>query len=258
MNLAELQRAFQARVLHGVGEIEPLILNTPDLDARSRLAIYESAFPARLCEALAVTYPALRCMLGEHDFSALTRAFAAAYPPAHFSIRYYGFNLASFISSTQAGVRANVLSDVARWEWTLCEAFDAADAASVTQADLARVEPAQWGELRFCLSPSLRNVIVRSNAVPWWRAASEGARSPARWRSAKPIEWAIWRSQLRVQFRSLRQDEASALGRISQGQSFASMCEGLVPFAGELQAPARAAALLQAWVSSGWIVAIQT
>jgi hypothetical protein len=63
---------------------------------------------------------------------------------------------------------------------------------------------------------------------------------------------------VRLQFRSLRQDEASALGRIAQGQSFASMCEGLVPFAGELQAPARAAALLQAWVSSGWIVAIQT
>ena len=81
MNLAELQRAFQARVLHGTREIEPLVLDTSDLDARSRLAIYESAFPARLCEALAVTYPALRRMLGEHDFSAFRSSECQARSP---------------------------------------------------------------------------------------------------------------------------------------------------------------------------------
>ncbi len=257
MRLAELQRAFQARVLQGAREIEPFVPGTERLDTRTRLGIYENAFLTRLAEALADTYPALRYTLGESEFFALTRSFATAAPPSHFSIRYFGRDLAVFISATFTGVKARVLSDLARWEWALSAAFDAADTAALTQADFVQIEPALWGQLRFRLTPTLRRLSSRSNAIQWWRAASQGARRPTRWRSARPVEWAVWRSQLTTRFRSLRNDEAWALDAAVCGQSFASICEGLTRFGDEREALERAARLLHRWVSDGWITGIE-
>ncbi|MGE3600630.1 MAG: putative DNA-binding domain-containing protein [Dehalococcoidia bacterium] len=257
MRLAELQRAFQSRVLHGDRAIEPVVPGTERLDTETRLGIYENAFVARLVEALADTYPALRNAVGESEFAELVRTFAKQSPPVHFSIRYFGSDLASFIATAFPGVKAKVLSDLARWEWALSEAFDAADAVALTKADLERIEPAQWAGLQFRLSPSLRRVCLRSNAVQWWRAASQQAARPTRWRSAMPVEWALWRSQLKTYFRSLPNDEAWALKAVAGGQPFASMCEGLVQFAGAVDAPTRAATLLQRWVRDEWIVGIE-
>lgn len=257
MSLAELQRAFQSRVLHGARAIESVVPGTERLDTETRLWIYENAFFARLVEALADTYPALRNALGESEFAELTRAFVTQSPPVHFSIRYFGSDLAAFILTAFPGVKAKVLSDLARWEWALSEAFDAADAAALSKADLGRFEPAQWAGLRFRLSPSLRRLCLRSNAVQWWRAASQKAARPTRWRSATPVEWALWRSQLTTYFRSLPSDEAWALDAIAGGQSFASLCEGLMQFSGAVDAPTRAATLLQQWIGEGWIVGVE-
>lgn len=257
MTLSELQRVFQSRVLHQARGIESLVPGTEHLDTETRLGIYENAFIARLVEALADTYPALRNALGESDFFELTRAFAATSPPSHFSIRYFGCDLASFIATAMTGVKARVFSDLARWEWALSEAFDAADAVALTQADLAHIEPEQWGRLQFRLSPSLRRLCLRSNAVQWWRAASQTAHRPTRWRSATPTEWALWRSQLTTYFRSLPDDEAWALDAVAGGEPFASMCEGLVRFGSDVEAPTRAATLLRRWLHDGWIVGIE-
>lgn len=257
MRLAELQRAFQSHVLHGDGAIESIVPGTERLDTRTRLGIYENAFFARLVEALADTYPALRSAVGESEFANLTRAFALRSPPSHFSIRYFGADLSSFIATALTAVKAKVLSDLARWEWTLSEAFDAQDAIALSKAELGQIEPAQWAGLQFRLSPSLRRLCLRSNAVQWWRAATQEATRPTRWRSAKPVEWALWRSQLTTYFRSLPIGEAWALDAVAGGQPFASMCEGLERFTSDVDAPTRAAMLVQRWVRDEWIVGIE-
>lgn len=257
MRLAELQRALQSRVLHGDPAIEFVISGSERCDTGTRLGIYEHAFIARLVEALADTYPALRNTMGENEFTELTRGFVAKSPPVHFSIRYFGSDLAAFIPSAFTGAKAKVLGDLARWEWALSEAFDAADAVAVTKEDLGGIEPKQWPRLRFRLSPSLRRLRLSSNAVQWWRAAKQKAVRPTRWRSAKPVEWAIWRSQLTTYFRSLPRDEAWALDAIAGRQPFAAMCEVLVQFTGAEHAPMRAATLLQKWIGDEWIVGIE-
>ncbi len=257
MRLAQLQRAFQSRVLLGTPAIESVVPGTARLDTETRLGIYEQAFIARLVEALADTYPALKNAVGEGEFAQLTRDFAAHSPPVHFSIRYFGSHWSAFIPTALPGVKGKVLSDLARWEWALSEAFDAADSVALTKADLGRIEPARWAGLRFRLSPSLRRLCLHSNAVQWWRAASQKAARPTRWRSAKPVEWALWRAQLTTYFRSLPIDEAWALDAIAGGKSFGSMCEGLVQLVDAADAPTRAATLLQQWVRDEWLVGIE-
>lgn len=254
MELAELQRTFQCHVLLGAGDIEPLLVRTPHSDLETRLSVYENAFPLRICEALTMTYPALRYALGEEEFVRLTRTFARAFPPTHFSLRYYGGNLASFIALTFNGIRAKVLCEIARWEWALAGAFDAPDATPLTEMDLAHVEPERWAEIRFQLSPTVRRLTLRSNAVEWWKAAVHGARRPRAWRSVKTQHWILWRSRLTTHFQSLTPEEASALEVLADGQPFASVCERLVQFRGNPDAAMRAALFLQRSFTSAWIV----
>jgi hypothetical protein len=254
VKLADLQRAFQSRVLFGASDIESLVACTPQFDAKTRLSIYEDAFPLRLCEALTAIYPALRYALGEAEFFRVTRTFARAFPPTHFSIRYYGGHLASFIALVFTEVRAKVLSEIARWEWALSEAFDAADATPLTQAELAHIEPERWAEIRFQMSPTVRRLTLRSNAVQWWKAAVHGARRPSAWRSARPVHWVLWRSQLTTYFQSLTPEEAAAFDVLADGQPFASVCERLARFSSRDEASMRAALLVQRSLTSGWIV----
>lgn len=256
MRLAELQRAMQTSVLHGEVSAASLVRGTQAFAADARLQVYENAFHQRLVAALTVTYPALHAVLGEAQFSALVREFAQHSPPRHFSIRYFGHELDALLARGPARRKAMGLSDLARWEWSLAAAFDAADAEALTRDALASIEPALWGRLQFQLTPSLQRLQLTSNAVQWWRFATQDAPRPSRWRIAQPRCWALWRAGLSTLFRSLDRDEAQALDAIARGQTFADMCDGLADVHGG-SAPLRAAMLLQAWLQHGWIATAQ-
>jgi hypothetical protein len=256
MRLTELQRALQNRVLRGTPGIEFEVSEAGQLDTYARLGIYENAFVGRLVEALALTYPALRDCLGDSAFAALTCAFVAQAPPSHFSVRYFGGDLASFVARHYIGVKAQVLSDLARWEWALGEAFDAPDASTLAPEDLGSITPAEWAGLRFRFAPALRTLSVQSNAVQWWRASTQDGTRPARWRTARPIAWAVWRNELQIYFRSLQPEEAWAVDAMADGHTFAFLCDGLARHTDEVDAPTLAASMLHRWLSDGWIVRI--
>ncbi|HKQ85029.1 MAG TPA: DNA-binding domain-containing protein [Steroidobacteraceae bacterium] len=256
MSLAELQRAVQAAVLRSDRAAERLVRGTEHFDARSRLHVYEHAFQERLIDALSVTYPALHGVLGEVKFRELTGAFVKHFPSRHFSIRHYGSELDAFIARELTGSKATVLRDLARWEWSLAAAFDAADAETLSAAQLATIDPGAWAQLRFQLAPSLQRLTLTSNAVQWWRFATQQTARPTRWRLLEPRGWAVWRSELSTFFRSLPADEAQAIDAVAAGQSFAAVCDVLSEIHGD-DAPARAAALLQQWLRDGWIAGVQ-
>ncbi|MES1192256.1 MAG: DNA-binding domain-containing protein [Steroidobacter sp.] len=256
MNLAQLQQAFQERVLHGSTVIDTVIQNTASVDVKTRLGIYEFAFGARLIEAVAKTYPALQAVMGEQKFARLIREYAYHKPPSHFSIRHFGDDLSSFIAEKMKGIRATGLSELAHWEWLLATAFDAADVASLTRDALASIAPDQWPQLRFKLSPSFSRITLHTNAVPWWKAVSDDSQRPTRWRMIRKVEWAIWRSELKTYFRSLKTDEAQAVDCVARGDSFATLCEVLAEYGHADNAPLRAATLLSQWFNDGWIVGL--
>ena len=259
MQLAELQQAFLDRILRGTSGIEFEISATGQLDPHARLGIYENAFVARLVEALAVTYPSLRDSLGDSGFAALTCAYVAQSPPSHFSVRYFGAGIAEFIGRHFLGVKAQVLADLARWEWSLGEVFDAVDTLPLAPEDLAALAPGEWAGLRFQFSPAVRRLAIHSNAVQWWRATTQDGTRPARWRTAKSVSWALWRSDdMKTYFRSLKSEEAWALDAMEAGHTFAYLCDGLTEGTDEVDAPTRAASMLHRWLSDGWIVRLSS
>jgi hypothetical protein len=250
--LTEVQVDFQHFLLHGdVAAIEPHVVGTARVPVSTRLSIYGDGYGSRLIEALEANFPVLSELLGKEDFESLGAAYVRACPSQFFSIRYYGHALADFLAAEPKYATAPVLAELARWEWAMTEVFDATDAESIGPQDLAKVPPQKWAELRFHWHPSIRRLALTWNAPQIWKAVSDDAEPPEVTLSSEPVEWLLWRQELRTYFRSLQSAEAAAFEAARQGQPFGELCALLCEEFGETQAPAKAAGFLREWVESG-------
>lgn len=256
--LPRIQGDFQSYLLSGESAaIEQHVVGTRKVPVATRLGIYGDGYRSRLIEALEASFPVLSQLLGEEDFGTLGTAYVVSHDSPFFSIRYYGNGLADFLATDPAYAGAPVLAEVARWEWAMSEVFDAADADPIGPEALARVVPERWAELRFDWHPSVRRLALAWNAPQIWKAVSDEAEPPEVELSAEPVEWLLWRQELRTYFRSLQPAEVTALEAARTGESFGELCATLSAQIGEAQAPARAAGFLKDWVESGMIVAVR-
>ena len=247
MKLAQLQQALQAHVLRGEAGIESEIVG----DARSpvpvRLGIYTSAYGARLVEVLGESFPAVRMALGAKFFERSISDFVRQHPSRFRSARAYGEELSTWLAAHLDGTRARRVADLARFEWAVADAFDAADAVALAPSELAGIDPAGWPRLQFTFSPTLRRLNLTSNALAWWKFAGAAQARPSRWRLTCTQHWLVWRRDLAVFYRRLSQAETQALDAARAGSCFGELCEQL--------SAAQAARLLHDWVTAGVIIA---
>jgi hypothetical protein len=247
MQLQELQILFQRCVLEGRAGIEAELKDSEGEDFPARLGTYTEGYRIRLLEALETTYPGVKAALGDAEFERTVRQFIAAVPSTHYSIRYYGESLGDFIGATRTETDAEVLQDLARWEWVLAEVFDAPDDAPIGSEHLAAIAPESWPLVCFVLRASVRSVAISSNAVLWWRWAREGGDKPAAFESTAAASWRLWRQGVRTLFRSMDATESAALAVASAGGTFGEMCEVIAQQVGVADAPLRAASILNGW-----------
>jgi hypothetical protein len=254
--LPRIQEDFQSYLLGGdSADIEPHVVGTQKVPIATRLSIYGDGYVSRLIEALEANFPILSKLLGEADFGALGTSYVRSHDSRFFSIRYYGDGLVEFLASDPAYAGAPVLADLARWEWAMTQVFDAADAEPIGTEALARVAPESWAKLCFDWHPSVHRLALAWNAPQIWKAVSDDAEPPEVAFSAEPVQWLLWRQDLRTYFRSLQPTEAEALDAAREGQSFGELCALLSEKLGETEAPAKAAGFLRDWFESGLIIA---
>jgi hypothetical protein len=247
--IQHLQRELQAWVIDGEAAIATTIDASAEIPAATRLQIYSDAYRLRLIEALQANYPLLAQLLGEHGFARLTQLYLTIQPSHHYSIRWFGHRLADFLCEHPDYRKQPWLPELATWEWAIATAFDAADAATLTAADLAAVAPDAWAGMRFVLHPSVQRMALTTNVVMIAQAAADNLSLP-RPSTQERAEWLIWRQDLTVQYRSLDAIEAAALDAVVAGATFSELCELLVAReADEDQVPLIAAGFLRQWVA---------
>jgi hypothetical protein len=256
MALRQLQRDLQSHLLREHSTIADAIVDAPPLPVAQRLEIYAHGYRVRLIEALEDTYPLLHRLLGDDDFRALGESFVTAHPSVHRSIRWYGRELADYLSQTPPHADQPILAELAQLEWSLAEVFDAPDAVPGSRATFAAIDPSAWSELRFEFHPSLRRLQFYWNAPAAWQALNRGETPPHPDRGEAAVPWLLWRQDLQNYFRSMTGDEALALDCALRGHSFGEICEALAERLPEQEIPLHAAALLGTWADSGIIVAV--
>jgi hypothetical protein len=252
MSLAQLQGEFQDYLLRGSDAVASRVIGSARVPVATRLGIYGGAYGSRLADALGANFPALARLVGEADFATLARDYIQAHDSPFFSIRYYGDALPAFLAAHEDYAAAPVLAELARWEWTMTCVFDAADAAPIAHADLARIGAGQWAQLRFTFHPSVHRLDLAWNVPQLWQALTDDSERPAA--ALQQAGWLLWRQELLSYFRSLPPAEAAVLDAARSGWPFAELCELLCEELGEAQAPAQAAELLRGWIGAGLIV----
>ena len=256
--LAALQRAFQRHVCRPGDRLQAAVVSTPRASAARRLSVYADAYRLRLIEALGKDFPALLTLLGQATFERLGAAYVAAHPSRTASLRWYGAGLAGFLARSPQWRRRPLLAELARFEWALGLAFDAADAPVCTAAEVAGLRTEQWPLMRLQLHPSVQLLRLRGNAPRLWQAVTDGQSAPAATRRARPAAWLVWRKGQEPYFRSLQPPEAWALSAVARGCDFTRLTSGLRRHVGSAAAAQTAAQLLRNWLAEDLISAVGT
>ena len=252
-NLRQLQLEFCDYLSHPqIGKaVAQHIVSDDKADADTRLAIYGDAYVLRLIGALRIDYPGVEALLGDEQFEAMGRAYVAAYPSRHPSIRWFGGSLVEFLRQTSPYCEHEILLEMAAFEWAKGEVFDGPNADFVSMDQLAAIDPEDWGQMQFSFVPAMRSLLLHNNVSLLWNAVQEEAESlPDLERSEDPVTWLIWRKAFDPNWRSLDVDESFAFEYARQGMTFGELCERLCEWVDEEHAPMRAVTFLKTWIDS--------
>lgn len=246
--LGELQQRFQDAVLRE--NSAPGLFVAEGVQPAGGFDLYLQAYRARLAAALRDNFPVLQRALGDDAFAALARAYIDLHPSRFRSIRWFGDALAEFLAGAPERVPHPALVDLARMDWAMRAAFDAADAIPLTFGDLASLRPDDWPGQRFVPVPSLQILDLSWSIEPTWKALNDAADAATDEPQALPHALLIWRPALDCCWRSAEAGEAAALRALRQGVSFAEWCT-VIAAAGDPEPAMTAATLLRRWLDEG-------
>jgi len=264
--LAKLQHTFQDCVIHPGKPVSTAWVSASGRAApETQLAIYTHAYAARLKEVLANDYPAVLMAIGDERFNRLADDYIQAHPSHYYSLRDFGRHLPGFVfgliqqdESQEINWQAMPwLYELGLFEWTLGQAFDAADVTPFSEQDMAAIPPEVWPELKFVIHPSVQRLELEWNIPEMWQALTDDKPTEVTALRDTASPWLVWREQLITRFRSMQVDEQLALDKLCEGKSFDEICETLATLMSEDEVPLRAAGLLKGWLAQGLISGIE-
>ena len=225
MKLAELQAYFARVVTSASGppaDLETVFLNSSQLPAIERMAIYNRAYFYRQVDALRAVFERTVSALGEAEFTRLALTYLAAHPSGHPAIERVGRNLAGYL----VGRAPQPVVELAELEWAELTALVAPNPISV--AGVADIDPARFPVTRLHFVPSLQ--VLRG--------------------------WAVHRPTHSVVREALDPLEFATLSAARSGATMSEVCalfEGAEP----TDAAEHAHSVVSRWFASGWVESLE-
>jgi len=250
--LAGLQSQFQALLESGQPDVRESIKDGARLDRDALLNVYRDAYVLRLHECLTVDFKAVLAIVGADEFMTLARAYVAAHPSTDPNVRWFGRHFPAFLAGHKLTADQPAIAEMARFEWALGLATDAADDEPLLAEDLAQLDGEQWAALTLSKRAAVQRLTLEWQVPQAWLEHDTVAPGELPVEAAgAPVDWIVWREDLDSAFRSLEADEAWAFDAAMAGASFADLCEGLCQFHAPQDAAARGAGLLRLWIETG-------
>ncbi len=154
------QTVFHSALLDGGQPVPDGLTDGHGRPAGRRFAVYRNNVAASLTEALELSFPAVRKLLGEENFKGLAGIFLRRHPPETPIMMEYGAAFPAFLAGLNHLSHLGYLADVARLEQAIRLSYHAADARPIAPETLQSCDPDQLERARFDLAPSLR--LLRS------------------------------------------------------------------------------------------------
>ncbi|MGO9062252.1 MAG: DUF2063 domain-containing protein [Candidatus Binataceae bacterium] len=235
------------------GAIEVLILGDERLRALERIDIYANAYFYRLLDCLKEEFPATLAVVGPDDFGALARDYLLKYPPSEPSIIHVGRYLPTFLRNHRLAEQWRFIAELARLERVILDVFHASDAPALEVEALRRIPPKQWPGLKLRAHPAVE--IVHGE----WRVADvlSAVESGDDWSEPghQSVAVLVWRQDAQVRYRELPEIEARALSLLSEGATFAAICDAIAGDAEQTDQTTLIGQMLVRWLADEIILA---
>jgi hypothetical protein len=131
------------------------ILGDDNLTAEQRLGIYSGSVHGILTQALGLTFPVCKTLVGDKFFDNMTRLFIDKFPPITSVFAEYGDKLPLFLSTFDPIRDIPYFVDMARFEWARHSVYHQQSLQTIDFEKLAEIPEAQQENLSFKLTKTL-------------------------------------------------------------------------------------------------------
>jgi hypothetical protein len=175
------------------------------------------------------------------------------YPPSEPSIVHAGRYLATFLRNHRLARQWPFIAELARLERAILDVFHARDAPALGVEALRRLPSQQWPGLKLRAHPAVEIVHGEWYVADVLSAVESGHDwSGPGHQSAAVI---VWRQDAQVHYRDLQEVEARALALVSEGSTFAAICEAIAADPDQPDQTTLISQLLARWLADEIIVA---
>jgi hypothetical protein len=243
--LANLQRDVARAILEGAHALPAALFAAGPITPSEALSVHRNTVLAGLAEALALTYPTVKRLVGGAFFDQAALAYAVADPPIRASLSAHGGSFPGFLEAYPPAAGLAYLSDVARLDLALDQAGSA--------ARLQRLFPIEDG-LRLSLPVSLALLELQwpADEIRDALEAEDEAQLAAIELQRRARWFAVWRADTGAGLRTVSPAAFEFLGALLAGADAAAALEAAARDAGRdgaliaIQADVFAASFAQA------------
>src|SRR5689334_10345462 len=169
-SLREVQRGLRASLVEWDDGAAAAWVLGDGLAPEQRLSIYRNTFAANLANALRLSFPAVRQLVGGEFFGGAAHLFVHERPPLTAYLDEYGREFPDFLSRFPAAASLAYLPDIARLEWAVTRALHAPDRDPLDVALLAAIDEPDHDRVRFVPHPCVSLVSSVYPVDTIWRA----------------------------------------------------------------------------------------
>ncbi|MBZ8117100.1 DNA-binding domain-containing protein [Roseovarius sp. LXJ103] len=216
------QSAFRAALLDNTKAVPEGLTDGQGRPAGPRFSVYRNNVAVSLTEALEVSFPAIRKLIGDENFRGLMGIFLRQHPPTAPMISQYGDALPGFIEGFSQLNHLGYLPDVARLEQALRESYHSADADPIDPALLQSLAPDALMGAHLTLAPALH--LIRSEWPVhqiWAYNMEDGAPKP----TGGAQDVLVTRPQFDPVAAPLPSGGAAFIAALAEGQTFGTAFE---------------------------------
>ena len=243
--LADRQASFAKALFDVAGEAD--MLAHFSATGAGRFGLYRGNLTVTWDKVLSAAYPVIRQLVGEEFFTALSRAFGMANPSTDADLNNFGAGFADFLADFEHVAQYPYLPDMARLEWALHRNHFAPDAAVMTAAALASLDPLRFEAARARVHPACILFDAAWAVVPLWQAhqPDSGVAFPQEMaeRSFGVIARPRWKSEVAA----IPASAHAALMALASGSNFGPALDAAFALDDDFDVPAH----LTQWIALG-------
>jgi hypothetical protein len=224
MGFAASQAAFATALLDPSRPVPEGITSARGTADPARFAVYRNNVFVGLTNALAKRFPVVERLVGTEFFAGMARAYAGLERPASPLLFQYGDSFPDFVAAFEPARTVPYLADVARIEAAWIRAYHAKDAALLTIADIAAIDPAAIARARLVRHPSAALLSSRYPAGSIWAAHQNATVEPLR--TSEPETVLVVRPEMDVFVHILPMRDVPFAAALFRGETLGSSAEG--------------------------------